>query len=422
MPDVVISYKNTTIDSLSAPGIKTINSSGKYLEDDIIVSYTKPTSSWAGISVAYPSGSTCTATNGTITLTASNTSGSYLFEVPEPSSKPETWTVSCTNGTSSDSETVSISTEWQIAEVELEYGPVISSVLNDNSWDVISYVAKAGLGDTYWDLGDAKQITFKSGSTVGVLSLSNVSLCVFILSFNHVENGVTDNNILFSGFKSAVTNGVVVALNDSQSSNRYGQLIFNLNHWGASSGTYSTNYGGWKGCDLRYDILGGTSTPPSGYGATATTSRVGYDATESTITNPVANTLMAAIPDDFRAVLRLRTHYIDNKGNKSNALNNVTVVVDAISLLSEYELYGTQSKANQYEANTQNIMGYYVAGNLRTRYRYNNTGSSTAFWLASPAKSSSSAFCYAPSAADSYGYSSTINSQYAYSIAPVFKV
>ena len=39
-----------------------------------------------------------------------------------------------------------------------------------------------------------------------------------------------------------------------------GRKGFNTNHWG------NYNYGGWKGCDARYDILGSTNKQPSGYG------------------------------------------------------------------------------------------------------------------------------------------------------------
>ena len=78
-------------------------------------------SAWAYIGVTYPSGSTCTATNGTITLNAQGTSGSYVFLIPQPISTPETWTVSCTNGSKSKSETVSISTQYQVVLVTLRY-------------------------------------------------------------------------------------------------------------------------------------------------------------------------------------------------------------------------------------------------------------------------------------------------------------
>lgn len=79
-------------------------------------------SAWAYIAVSYPSGSTCTATNGTKTLTADGTSGAYVFGIEEPSSIPETWTVSCTDGTRTVSQTVSISSQYQCSVIAMTYG------------------------------------------------------------------------------------------------------------------------------------------------------------------------------------------------------------------------------------------------------------------------------------------------------------
>ena len=42
MPDVAISYKGSQIASMDASGTKTLLTEGKYCEDDIVVSYTKP--------------------------------------------------------------------------------------------------------------------------------------------------------------------------------------------------------------------------------------------------------------------------------------------------------------------------------------------------------------------------------------------
>lgn len=76
---------------------------------------------WAYINAAYPSGSVCTATNGVKTLTAADTGGLYVFHIPQPTSGSESWTVSCTDGTTTRSDTVTISSQYQIEPVELRY-------------------------------------------------------------------------------------------------------------------------------------------------------------------------------------------------------------------------------------------------------------------------------------------------------------
>lgn len=43
MPDVEISYKGSQIASMNATGVKTLLTSAMFCEDDIIVSYTRPT-------------------------------------------------------------------------------------------------------------------------------------------------------------------------------------------------------------------------------------------------------------------------------------------------------------------------------------------------------------------------------------------
>ena len=42
MPDVTISYKGSSIATMDVTGEKTLNTQGKYCEDNITVQYTKP--------------------------------------------------------------------------------------------------------------------------------------------------------------------------------------------------------------------------------------------------------------------------------------------------------------------------------------------------------------------------------------------
>lgn len=77
----------------------------------------------ATIAVTYPSGSTCTCSNGTTTLTAPNTTGSYTFTVPSAG----TWTVKSTNGTDTARQAVSITANGQSTSVTLSYKPTAST-------------------------------------------------------------------------------------------------------------------------------------------------------------------------------------------------------------------------------------------------------------------------------------------------------
>ena len=72
---------------------------------------------FAVIGVTYPSGSVCTCTNGTRTMTAKNTSGKAIFVIPSTG----TWTVTAVKGNASTSKAVSITAEGQVEIVTLAY-------------------------------------------------------------------------------------------------------------------------------------------------------------------------------------------------------------------------------------------------------------------------------------------------------------
>ena len=70
---------------------------------------------YAVIGVTYPSGSTCTCTNGSKTLTAKDTTGKALFVIPSAG----TWTVKAVKGSKSTSKAVSITAEGQVETITL---------------------------------------------------------------------------------------------------------------------------------------------------------------------------------------------------------------------------------------------------------------------------------------------------------------
>ena len=293
-------------------------------------------------------------------------------------------------------------------------GVVVSDVLNDNEWDVISEIAQAGEAALYWDIGDTKQVHLEG--TCGTLSL-NTDLWVYIIGINHRDvNGIT-----FQGFKTAQNNGVSVALVDSHydSSTRAGYKWFAMEHWGSSSNVNPTIYGGWKGCDLRYDILGSTNTAPSGYGSYPQSSRVGYNAGTTTATNPKANTLMSCLPSDLRAVMQPMTIYTDNYGYYSNTEAAVTTSIDYLPLLAEFEIFGTRTYANQYEKNKQTQYAYYSTGNnSKIKYQHLSTSTAIKWWIRSNYYNSYFRFINV-SSRGGLSYSDSTDS---YGLAPMFTV
>lgn len=76
---------------------------------------------FAVIQATYPVGSICTCTNGTKTLKAKDTSGKWLFAIPEAG----TWTVTATDGTNTKYEGVEITAEGQSESVTLSYAVIL---------------------------------------------------------------------------------------------------------------------------------------------------------------------------------------------------------------------------------------------------------------------------------------------------------
>lgn len=296
--------------------------------------------------------------------------------------------------------------------------------LNDCTWSEISAISRAGTGANYWAVGDCKEITLNG--TVGTKAYSNLTLCVFIVHFNMPTNKtVADNNIIWQGFKTALTGGIDVALDDDayNSNPTSGTKKFAMNHTyqtssSSGSGYYGTNFGGWKGTDLRYDILGATKTQPSQYNQNKSTSNVGYDGAQNAIDSPVANTLMAALSSDFRAALRLWERWVDNTGNKVNTDDVVTACVDAgISILAEFEVQGARTYANQYEQDHQVQCAYYAAGNSKIKYKQSSTGTASYWWCSSAYYNRTRGFC----CVNTGGAPSGNGASYSLALAPAFK-
>ena len=89
---------------------------------------------FAVIGVTFPAGSVCTCAKGEKILRARNTSGSFLFFVPESG----TWTVSCTDGTDTASKSVVIDGQYQAKNVVLTYETILyeNGDLHGYDWKV----------------------------------------------------------------------------------------------------------------------------------------------------------------------------------------------------------------------------------------------------------------------------------------------
>lgn len=261
----------------------------------------------------------------------------------------------------------------------------VDSVLNNNDWATIRAVSDASQGANYWSVGDTKTITING--KVGATTFSNLSIDAYIIGFNHNSAKEGANRIHFKlGKISGVQVGLVDSSYDSHVSTS-GKFTMN---------TSKTNSGGWNGSHMRKTVLGSDSTP----------------------TSPKANTLLAALPSDLRAVMKSVTKYSDNTGDGNNKPSYVTATTDYLFLLAEFEVFGTRTYANIAEQNYQAQYDYFKAGNSKVHYRHSATGSRAWAWLRSVLYRNSSTFLVIYT-------DGTINSSYANdsgAVAPGFAV
>lgn len=293
------------------------------------------------LTVEVDSGSQITISKGdtNISLTGTGSDQVYL-----PSTG--TWTVTASKDDLDASAEVECSA-YQDYSVELVY---IQEVLDDNSWEMIKRVADADEGANWWSVGDTKSITLSG--TVGILSVNSLTIDAFILGFNHNSSKEGEHRIHFAIGK---ISGKQVALCDSQYNDYTSSTCFHMN-------SSDDNGGGWNQSYMRKTILGNSGSPSS----------------------PPANSLLAALPADLRAVMQSVNKYTDNTGHSSNSSGAVTATVDWLWLLAEFELYGSRTYANQYERNSQQQYDYFKAGNPKTFGKHNATGTVVWAWSRSP--------------------------------------
>ena len=235
--------------------------------------------------------------------------------------------------------------------------PAPGKALDNYTWDEISQISSANLGESYFSVGDRKQITLNG--TIGQLTLSNYSTYAFVIGFNHNSSREDSGRIHFQLAKTALSGGTDICFTDGSYNSSGSSAAFRMN-------TSRTNSGGWEDSYMRNNICGTSKSTTSGR-------------------------IMGAIPAELRNALKSVTKYTNNTGNSSSS-GAVTATTDYFFLLSEYEVFGNITYANSYEANYQQQYAYYSAGNSKVKYQHNSTGSAARWWLRSPIAGNSYGF------------------------------
>ena len=280
---------------------------------------------------------------------------------------------------------------WVVVQSVNDVTPI--PTLDEARWSYISKQSLAGNAKNLWAVGDCKAV--KLSGTASKLSL-DTTLYVYILDFDHDQssaNGAKDG-ITFGTFKNAATGGIDVCLVSGDSDNS--DFIMYPN---------STNAGGWKNSDMRYNILGSTNTQNG-------------DATNTTATSPKANTLLSCFPAELRKVMRPMYIYSDNTGGGSDIASYVTGTLDYLPLLAEYEIHGSRYCANSAESTKQTQYAYFKNGNSKIKKRHDNLNSSGVWRCRSTYATYSGAFCCVATTGIATMGGVNISS----GVAPMFKV
>mgnify|MGYP007084304843 CR=1 FL=1 len=271
------------------------------------------------------------------------------------------------------------------------------------SWEQLANIARQGTwAENNIEIGDYKALTLNG--TVGTVALNNYTVYATVIGFDHNK----DKEII--GYPHAITFGLFADVNGRQLAlidryyNSYNSTTTSFTMNPGTSST-STNVGGWKKAKIRKNILGSTDVENG-------------DATSATITSPGANTLMAALPADLRAVLKPITKYTDCVGNKSTAASAILPTVDYLPLMAEFEVFGTRSYANENEKTYQAQYQYYKNGNSKIKYKHSDVSTAAFWWLRSPSSGGATSFCCvysSGSANNSYSGASD-------GLAPIFNI
>src|SRR5699024_9730041 len=178
--------------------------------------------------------------------------------------------------------------------------------------------------------------------------LASFTSLTFIIG---LENKSSKEGNYLIHFAIVKISGEQVALCDSKYGSDTSSTCFHINSSDDNGGDRNRSY-------LRKAILGNSGSPSS---------------------RP-SNSLLAALPADLCFVLQAVNKYTDNTGQSSNSSSAVTATTDYLWLLAEFELYGRQTHANQYERNSQQQYDYFKAGNPKTFGKHNATGTVVWAW------------------------------------------
>lgn len=255
--------------------------------------------------------------------------------------------------------------------------------LEETDWSRISAISAEGNPENYFSIGDTKSVHL-SGQ-VGVYSSTSAdelvldeTMYVYIIGFNHNAE-IEGNGIHFGCFKNA--DGVDVALVDY----KYGNMAGGNSPYSVSQFTSIISH-----------VLGGEVID-------------GNDI----ITNPPANTLMAAFPVDLRTALKQITKYNSTRYNIESRKYYITIP-------NVFEIKAANMGYANSTADVTKRYAYYVNGASAKRYKHSDPASACGYFVREIINKYEVTYS-APVMAES-GSAGFMHSSYAYGVTAIFMV
>lgn len=230
--------------------------------------------------------------------------------------------------------------------------------LEVTTWAKIKQIVNEGLASHYWSVGDRKSVVLKNGTFGTITFNNNYTIYAYIIGIDHNVN-VEGAGVTFQlGFPSDVSDVQYAFVDEYYNSIRSSNdKSLHMN--------YSASIIGWGSCAMR------------------------------TLLNSDSASFYNVLPDDLTAVLDSKTIYTDNSTTTTYLPSNITKTQDKIFLLSEYEVLGARTHANDYENILQAQYSYYKSSsNSKVKYKYNSPSTPCLYWTRSKTSDSTYGYCY----------------------------
>lgn len=296
--------------------------------------------SFMKLNITTKAGATVTVSLNETVYTVIATSGTATVYLPNKGN----WQVTATSGTQTQSKVVAV-TAFTTYPVII---PLYSATFADNSWADIQAATQAGLASSYWNVGDAKEVTLNG--SVGDSGYLSKKVKAFILGFDH-NSLYEGTNTIHMCIGRNIGNGMDCALTD----NYYGTMMtqcYNMNDNGS-------NGGGWASSNMR---------------------------------NNICSSFLYVLPTNLQAVIISCSKYTNNGFGPAVTPGDITATSDKIWIPSETETLGIRwpSLSDSDEYNYQQTYAYYINGNSEIRYQVdfgtqNEATSAVKWWLRSRA-------------------------------------